>query len=642
MAPMWRSLFLLVSSVLATSSSLDVDTRLAIVPNRIGNPDVYFVIARRNDGRVISCQSSVKGGTSSPWDSLQALPNGTASSNPVAVAVPSTNATRIFVRSTSGLVFTAVQTTVSGAFSSWSQVGNPVPSSKASSDGVVATIAARNRITVFARSVKADGTSKLYWSVSSDGESWSDWRVVGGDKESLKTDATVERNTFVDRLEAFAVMSDGHLYHTWQTSDTSWHDWDKLWLIQPSFTSVPIVTRRGGETTFNGILEVFIRGDSDGVLYHIWQTTCDKVQNPWGPCTWGAYSKINDRQPVPADKNNPNPLTVAKNIHESNEVFSVDEKGQLWHVYQVEQGGSWKEWKKLHDQSGSSVTFSSMATIVLDSFKWWRAYGLNSSLSLVTYQQPHSFALSPSASVPSGKNVTVSWSVPEDEATNQDWIGVYPPGSDNYDYLDFVYVNGGQNPKYNPVPKGSAILSSVLPNGTYNYRYLVNKKYLDVMSGSLTVYGAKEDVEWVQLYRGLAIGLGVEAKNLSDCVKDGNDTFETFRAAFIAFEDRDVVKGLELIGQGLNDLKIALKACEETAIAEALEKFIEDLIQCTEGSCTAFLIDIVDGALSILYERFYEIYGDIRGASNAAKFGAYVQEGICIGRVTAACIEPPS
>ena len=103
------------------------------------------------------------------------------------------------------------------------------------------------------------------------------------------------------------------------------------------------------------------------------------------------------------------------------------------------------------------------------------------------------------------------------------------------------------------------------------------------MSGSLTVYGAKEDVEWVQLYRGLAIGLGVEAKNLSDCVKDGNDTFETFRAAFIAFEDRDVVKGLELIGQGLNDLKIALKACEETAIAEALEKFIEDLIQCTEG-----------------------------------------------------------
>ena len=43
------------------------------------------------------------------------------------------------------------------------------------------------------------------------------------------------------------------------------------------------------------------------------------------------------------------------------------------------------------------------------------------------------------------------------------------------------------------------------------------------------------------------------------------------------------------------------------------------------GSCTAFLIDIVDGALSILYERFYEIYGDIHGASNAAKFGAYVQ-----------------
>lgn len=72
-----------------------------------------------------------------------------------------------------------------------------------------------------------------------------------------------------------------------------------------------------------------------------------------------------------------------------------------------------------------------------------------------------------------------------------------------------------------------------------------------------------------------------------------------------------------------------------------LTKFIEDLISCTEGSCEKFVFDVAKNIL-IFYERHYEIYGDIRCASNGFKINAYEQAGIDIGRVTAACIENPT
>lgn len=174
--------------------------------------------------------------------------------------------------------------------------------------------------------------------------------------------------------------------------------------------------------------------------------------------------------------------------------------------------------------------------------------------------------------------------------------------------MDFEYISGGQNPKHDAVPKGHVTLRSVLPDGQYDYRYLcvqftcvsivflyildhfvlirVNKKFLSAMSSSLTVYNGTHDVEWEQVYYGLLIGLGKENVNITKCVDDGNKTFETFRAALIAIEDREVIKGLQLLGDGLEDLRQALVQCEETDIVEALEKFIKDLIHCTEGECS--------------------------------------------------------
>ena len=85
------------------------------------------------------------------------------------------------------------------------------------------------------------------------------------------------------------------------------------------------------------------------------------------------------------------------------------------------------------------------------------------------------------------QNVTVTWKIPQDEATHKDWIGiiiiiiiciiallpgVFQSGSSNYKYVDFMYVGGSQNPLADPVPQGKLQFGAFLPNGKYDYRYL--------------------------------------------------------------------------------------------------------------------------------------------------------------------------
>ena len=74
---------------------------------------------------------------------------------------------------------------------------------------------------------------------------------------------------------------------------------------------------------FNGVLNLFVRGE-DGVMHQIFQTTCDKVKNPWGPCTWGFFEKLGGTPP--SGKDVANPFTVSHNIHLGVEVsgFSTD------------------------------------------------------------------------------------------------------------------------------------------------------------------------------------------------------------------------------------------------------------------------------------------------------------------------------
>ena len=61
---------------------------------------------------------------------------------------------------------------------------------------------------------------------------------------------------------------------------------------------------------------------------------------------------------------------------------------------------------------------------------------------------------------------------------------------------------------------------------------------------SVEVSKAPAKPDWVQVYEGIARGLGNLSTNLTACVKDGNATVEKFKESFKAFEDREIIKGV--------------------------------------------------------------------------------------------------
>ena len=76
---------------------------------------------------------------------------------------------------------------------------------------------------------------------------------------------------------------------------------------------------------FNGALEVFGIG-RDGHIHHMFQTTCDHVDNPWGYCTWGVFHSTDSVTPGKEEWSNV--IMAGNNIHQGNEVFSLDQNGQ--------------------------------------------------------------------------------------------------------------------------------------------------------------------------------------------------------------------------------------------------------------------------------------------------------------------------
>lgn len=108
------------------------------------------------------------------------------------------------------------------------------------------------------------------------------------------------------------VSTNGFLYRSWQTSSVKWSAWDKTGYGAPKTSHAPVVHQMD-TNIFNGRLNVFIHGD-DGKLHHIWQTTCDKVPNPWGWCTWSTWNTIGNDVPA-TDSKIANTLSIGNNIH---------------------------------------------------------------------------------------------------------------------------------------------------------------------------------------------------------------------------------------------------------------------------------------------------------------------------------------
>ena len=59
------------------------------------------------------------------------------------------------------------------------------------------------------------------------------------------------------------------------------------------------------------------------------------------------------------------------------------------------------------------------------------------------------------------------------------------------EYLSYStcrYVQGGLNPGKNPVPDGNLNITSFLPDGSYDVRYLVNSNYVKVVSKCKSIF----------------------------------------------------------------------------------------------------------------------------------------------------------
>lgn len=74
----------------------------------------------------------------------------------------------------------------------------------------------------------------------------------------------------------------------------------------------------------------------------------------------------------------------------------------------------------------------------------------------------------------------------------------------------------------------------------------MNKEYDAVLEASLSISDAPSEPEWVQVYTGIARGLGNLNSNITECVEDGNITVATFRAAFDDFANRKIYNGKDV------------------------------------------------------------------------------------------------
>ena len=113
----------------------------------------------------------------------------------------------------------------------------------------------------------------------------------------------------------------------------------------------------------------------------------------------------------------------------------------------------------------------------------------------------------------------------------------------------------------------------------------VNKRYVAAIQASLEVTEGPSDQMWIQVFRGLFTGFQLKNISVETCVKDAETTVKKFEDAFTAFENREIYKGLHLVGYALTGVSAAMKDCHiDSLIIAGVEKFIKDIVSCVKGN----------------------------------------------------------
>ncbi|XP_072177534.1 uncharacterized protein [Diadema setosum] len=622
-------------------------SRLCVVKNRIGNANLTLAVRTVADSTVqffdtpsVVVQVSYRNSDSpnaawSQWTNIGAPPQNQLLSNPVCV-YSELNQTQIFIQAADGQVYSSTQSLLSFLdFSPWAQIGTnmlPAESARGALVDSVSAVLYGEILMVFARSLSAS-ESRLYWCRGSS-KSLGSWDLLAG-STILGTDATFVLNPFTGKYEGFMLSTEGKMHRTWQHNDHSFADWTTMAHAPTFSTDMKPAAHVMGYDIFNGKLMVSGMG-KDGIVRECGQSTCGRLDIPFRSyCTWGSWYQVGGETPF-TGAGVENNLIMTRNVHFGVEAFIVDQSGQLWKAWQMKRGASFQAWEKvLHDTSHGAI--ASLPYFMVDDKGWWEAYALNASGQIITIQPPRSIEASP-RKVRWGDSLTVSWSVSADQVMRKDWVAIFPRGAKNDQYVDYRYVQGRLDPGEEAVPVGDVSMTAFLPNGLYDVRYLVNQNYISIIDTTVSYTNQSQESEAVQLFRGIYKGLGVTNDNIQECVKEGELTIDTFLRSFEAFELGQINTGLYLLGEALRDVRESLQICQETMLLFRLAKFIDALISCTGNECVSFVYDSIE-ELFILYNDRYEIYADIKGASNNFNIiHAYQQGGLCIGRLVRACL----
>ncbi|XP_074641117.1 uncharacterized protein LOC141898875 [Tubulanus polymorphus] len=628
-------LLLFSGALLVRIDASSVDRRLDVTIDLL-NPG-FHQLAFYADSTGVKCATAA---SDMKWSAWTIFDNPTATLFPVSNAVTSQdidNTTHVYAQFSDGQVYVSTQSVKASGCGGFDKFRRLVQTGYLPFDSN-AKLVGRDRLFVqkrqqilyvFARTQHSKST--LMQTTHRFGKVYTRWLDIGG---QLLSDVSLVLNPYSGAFEAFAIFTDTKVYRTWQWKDGSWASWRTLsWGQAAMVPTIRPIAHAMDKSFFNGRSEVFAYG-KDGLLHKVWQTTCDAVPNPWGYCTWSVWYKMHAKTPKPAS--NVNGFTVGYNIHRGIELFTVGGDGNLWHTWQLEKGAKYEDWESVGRPASGSIV--SLPFVAQNEAGWWTAHVVTAGDKIESMTETRTLKVS-NKTIGFGGSTSAIWSVPEDEATANDWIGIYPKSASNDKYIDFRYVQGGQNPLSKPVPQGKVYMRMFLPAGQYEVRYLVNREFTSVIHTDLISSSSSKDANWEQLFKGMLRGLGEETRmNITECVKDGEKTVADFHNAFTSFTAGKFDEGLRNIGFGLKDLYEAFMACSETEIAFKIIGFIKSLISCTSGDCGSFVVKVAE-ELFILYKNRYEIYGDIRAAQNAIQqIDAYEQGGMSIGRIVAACI----
>ena len=215
-----------------------------------------------------------------PWSGWNSMGSSGLISAPT-VGINSADELEVYAEGSGGAVDHAWQTTAGGGWSGWGSLGGPpggIPFATypASSAAVSVGENAGQREEVFA--VNTSTAMYHVWQQTS-GPPWSSWGELNATTGFNYVPPAVDLNYYSGTLEAFDVSVSGNLLHAWQlAAGAGWSGWSSLGRPSAALTLVngPAVVQN-----YDYRLEAFAVG-TDGAVYHIWQLTPGGGWSGWG------------------------------------------------------------------------------------------------------------------------------------------------------------------------------------------------------------------------------------------------------------------------------------------------------------------------------------------------------------------------